>query len=161
MNSPELVIQVLEALHHRDCPCILFGGWAEEALGLRQPAPHGDIDLLLTADDFSKLDTLLASRRSIWREIERKRFRHKRAFVVQGVLVEIILVQTECTERVTWFWGDVRFCWRRPLACNLEFAGRNMDVATAANLSRYRANRPSLQPDRWKQNAFMVAPTPG
>lgn len=161
MNSPELVFQVLEAMHHHDCPCILFGGWAEEALGLRYPAPHGDIDLLLTAADFSKLDILLASRSSHWREIERKRFHHKRAFLIQGVAVEIMLVRPEGAEFVTWFWGDVRFDWHRPLACNQEFSGRNIEVATVANLSRYRANRPRVQPDRWKKNASLVALKPG
>lgn len=161
MNSPELVVRVLEALRFRGCPCILFGGWAEEALGLRHPAPHGDIDLLLTAADFSKLDTLLVGKSPVWREIERKRFHHKRAFLVQGVLVEIMLVQQKRAEPVTWLWGDVRFGWRQPLACSLEFAGHSIEVATAANLSWYRANRRNLQPDRWKNKASLVALTSG
>lgn len=163
MNSPELVVVVLEALRNSDCPCILFGGWAEEALGLRHPASHGDIDLLLSADDFSKLDALLSinSHHSDWREIERKRFHHKRAFLVQDVLVEILLVQSEYTGFVTWFWGDVRFDWQRPLACKLEFFGHGIDVATAANLSCYRTKKCDRQPGRWKHLDSLIGPTPG
>ena len=52
LNTPEVVSDIIGRLNDAKCPCLLFGGWAEEALGLCHPRPHADIDLLLPARSF-------------------------------------------------------------------------------------------------------------
>src|SRR5262245_55407002 len=71
---------VIERLADAGLPCLLFGGWAEEALGLIGPRPHQDIDLVLPVSlsrDFHRF----VFRAGEWSCRSRaKRFAHKRAF---------------------------------------------------------------------------------
>src|SRR4051794_26020511 len=55
-------------------PCVLFGGWAEEALGLSEARPHRDIDLLLPAPSFDRLDEVLAAASADLEQVPMKRF---------------------------------------------------------------------------------------
>jgi hypothetical protein len=66
----------------------LVGGWSRELLGLEPPRAHADIDLVLTDVDIAALDEWLGSKE----EIVAKRFPHKRAFVLEGTMVELHLV---------------------------------------------------------------------
>src|SRR5215218_6961176 len=84
----------------------LCGGWAEELQGLIAPRPHRDIDLLYRADDFELVDRFL--RQAAVEEILAKRFSHKRAFVLEGVMTELILVRPDLT---TLFWNQQHFAW--------------------------------------------------
>lgn len=129
--------------------CLLFGGWAEEALGLCQPRAHADIDLLLPAESFDLLDRLLAS--GAVTEIAAKRFAHKRAFLVDGTMIEITLVQREGDTAVTWFWGDVRFEWVQPLAEACILAGQALRAVSQVNLKRFRALHKTTEPWRWRE----------
>jgi len=70
------------------------GGWAEELRGLSRPRAHEDIDLFLHSPGFQELDAQLTMRTS-WEEIQRKRWSHKRAWVVRGIMVECILVRPD------------------------------------------------------------------
>ena len=63
----------------------LFGGWAEEIARLTPPRKHHDVDLLLLAGDFQRLDRVIADRQLP--EIQAKRMVHKRAIEEPGVMV--------------------------------------------------------------------------
>lgn len=154
--SPELVISVLARLEQNGISCLLFGGWAEEALGLAAPRKHRDIDLLLPAPSFSALDALLGGRSTTFLEILLKRFAHKRAFIVDGAMVEIILVQETGHGAVTSFWGDVPFAWKLPLAEECHLNGQKVRTASRDNLHHFRKNHALTQPHRWKDPASLI-----
>lgn len=145
-NNPDTVAAVMRLLHEDGAPCLLFGGWAEEAAGLCAPRVHEDIDLLLPAGSFRTLDRLLAAERHGFREVEPKRFAHKRAFLHGGSLVETILVQRSGEAPYTLFWGDVRFDWSIPLAESCDLGGHRLQRVSRENLQRYRANHRSVEP---------------
>jgi hypothetical protein len=67
----------------------LVGGWSRELLGVEPPRRHRDIDLVVTDADVAKLDAWLSTQD----EIGAKRFPHKRAFLLEGVMVELHLVR--------------------------------------------------------------------
>jgi hypothetical protein len=154
-NTPCCVTAVMHRLAAADIPCLLFGGWAEEALGLAQPRPHKDIDLLLQAPSFDAADRLL-SRSNIFDEVALKRFAHKRAFMFDAVLIEITLIQTEGGIPVTWFWGDVRFAWRTPLSEACDLGGHRLPTASGENLRHHRINHRQTEPWRWRDQASLI-----
>lgn len=136
--------------------CLLFGGWAEEALGLCPARPHKDADLLLPARSFDILDHLIAASPNNLKEIALKRFAHKRAFVLDGLMVEMLLVQEDGGVAWTSFWGDVRFVWMLPLAEYCTLGGQQLLAASRDNLRRYRANHRSTEPWRWRDPASLA-----
>jgi len=106
-----------------------FGGWAEELLGLSPAREHADLDLLCPAGDFALADAFLAGDGRV-SEIAAKRFAHKRAFLADGVMVEIILVQRwPAGGYVTMFWGDTPYRWPGDV---LSGAACGFRVASAA-----------------------------
>ena len=155
--TPDLVVSVLMRLEQNGISCVLFGGWAEEALRLAAPRAHRDIDLLLPAKSFSVLDALLRVQSVEFAEIRLKRFAHKRAFLVDGVMVEVILVQETGQNAVTRFWGDTPFAWKLPLVENCIFNGQRLQVATPDNLEHFRTHHALTQPGRWKDPASLIA----
>lgn len=158
-NTPGFVVRSMAQLSRHDIDCILFGGWAEEAAGLRPAGDHADVDLLLPASSFKKLDRFLAANETGIREILQKRFAHKRAFIKDGIMVEIILVQQRSGSPSTWFWGDVLFEWATPLAEPGRLRGHRLAVASRDNLRRYRTEYRRTQPHRWKNAASAAGPT--
>ncbi len=149
------VTEVLNRLVAADAPTLLFGGWAEEALGLSPPRAHGDIDLLLPADSFRRVDAMLAAT-SDFREVSGKRFHHKRAFLFGETLVEVILVRHEGSRVCTQFWGDCPFRWSAPLSQTGLLAGRPLLCVSAENLRHFRAAYRSIEPWRWRDPASLV-----
>jgi hypothetical protein len=87
----------------------VFGGWAEEMRGLVPPRDHQDLDLLCPVSDLTSLDEFLASERVPEQLL--KRFPHKRAFDLDSVCVELILVQRDDQGYFTNFWGSIRYDW--------------------------------------------------
>lgn len=153
----DLVISVLARLEQNGISCLLFGGWAEEAFGLAAPRQHRDIDLLLPAQSFSALDELLGAGSAAFTEIPLKRFAHKRAFLVDGVMVEVILVQETGQGAVTHFWGDTSFAWKLPLAEECHLSGHEVRAASRGNLQHFRKHHALTQPHRWKDPASLIA----
>ena len=110
-NDLAFVRDVTERLAAADITTWVFGGWAEELLGLRPARAHRDVDLLYPAADLTHVDTFMASSRHVT-EIAAKRFPHKRAFLDDGIMVELLLVQSPSPgEYVTIFWGDIPHQW--------------------------------------------------
>lgn len=125
-----LVRAVVTVLVEAGLPPLVFGGWAEELHGLRQPRSHSDVDLLLVQPSPSRLQTFLANAD----EIEAKRFSHKRAFLFRGVLVELFLVRRSAHGHVTDFWDGVEWQWPSLSPVRL----RGLPVAPREALVAYR-----------------------
>jgi aminoglycoside-2''-adenylyltransferase len=89
MNDLDYVVGVVEMLAERGVKVWVFGGWAEQLLGLDAPRRHVDLDLLYPAESFAAVDELELP----W--IDAKRFPHKRAFAHDGVPVELFLVRRD------------------------------------------------------------------
>ena len=150
------VVGTLGRLSDAGLPCLLFGGWAEEALGLTAPRAHKDIDLLLPAKSFRGFDQFLAATNDL-EEISSKRFAHKRAFLLEGLMVEALLAQREeCGTRCTWFWGDRRFVWLEPLAAPGALQGTTVTCVSGENLQRFRALYREIEPWRWQDPGSLV-----
>jgi hypothetical protein len=110
----------------------VFGGWAEELLELTPPRVHSDIDLLVLDADVEVLDAFVAAHGPI----AAKRFSHKRAFISDGVLVELFLVHNG----VSTFWDSVRFEWPQ-----LELEHRaDLPIAPTVALDGYRRSHGEL-----------------
>lgn len=122
------VKRVMDLLDRHGIVTWLFGGWAEELHGLVDPRPHGDIDLLYPADDLSVVDRLLT--RGAVAEIAAKRLPHKRAFVFEGTMTEILLVHPDLT---TMFRDERRHTWPADV-----FEVGTTRVASTAALAGYR-----------------------
>jgi hypothetical protein len=103
------VRRAIRQLSEADLACWVFGGWAEELRGMCAARPHTDIDLLLLADDFAAVDVMLHERGLT--EVKGKRFPHKRAFLFEGVMVELFLVQTDDRGFFTSFRNITRHDW--------------------------------------------------
>jgi hypothetical protein len=117
----------------------LFGGWAEELRGLCSPRPHKDIDLLYPAYDFSQIEGFIKERD--FEEIAQKRFVHKRAFIWNGVLLEIILVQRRQDRIVTDFFDLYRFEWPADTLADVE----PFPIASKTALRVYRQKHARIE----------------
>ena len=124
MNDLAFVIGVVDLLAARGCRTWVCGGWGEELRGLRAPRAHGDVDLLYPAPGFARVDALGLD----W--IAAKRFPHKRAFTLEGTMVELVLVERDAKG-----WHTGRHRW----ADNVFAAGGRLPVASTAALGGYRA----------------------
>jgi hypothetical protein len=87
MNDLAFVERAQRLLRGRGIETWVFGGWGEELRGLIHPRPHADLDLLYPAESWDDVDALTLD----W--IEAKRMRWKRAFVLEGTMVELFLVR--------------------------------------------------------------------
>ena len=110
-NDLTFVDDVVTRLQTAGIMTWLFGGWAEELLGLAAPREHRDLDLLHLAADFGPVDDFMTADGRVT-EIAGKRFPHKRAFLHEGIMVELILVRATCSDGFcTLFWGDTLHRW--------------------------------------------------
>jgi hypothetical protein len=136
-NDLAFVRGVVGALEQADVRAWIFGGWAEELLELTRPRSHHDLDLLYPAQNFDQVDVLLAGAADL-SEITAKRLPHKRAFLREGVMTELILVRSlPGPTYVTDFWGRVRYQWPTDVLVFGDVAG--LRVASPAAVQRYRA----------------------
>ncbi|UXS05449.1 nucleotidyltransferase domain-containing protein [Agrobacterium tumefaciens] len=151
-NTRETLAAVLELLKDCSVECDIFGGWAEELLGSRQPWQHGDIDLIYRGAEFAPVDMAISYQHKRFAEVAGKRFRHKRAFVFRETLCEIILVQDSSTTPTTYYWGDVPFRWHHPFLHHetIDLYGKPATIVSSANLQRHRDLYKDAQPHRWR-----------
>ena len=154
-NTSENLANILAILAAQGVACDVFGGWAEEILGLRDPWPHSDIDLIHQSDSFTALDSALSNMTNVVRAVPAKHFPHKRAFVFRETLCEIILARADCPGLVTYFWGDVAYHWEQPLLHPeaIRIGADRFSVVSAANLLKYRRDKKLRQSDRWREFA--------
>lgn len=108
--------------------------------GLVAPRPHRDIDLLYPAPDFAAVDELLAS--GAVDEIVAKRFPHKRAFELDGVMTELFLVRNDPAGHYTDFWGDQRYDWPNDVFGHVD----GVPVTSAAALTGFRTKSHGFTP---------------
>lgn len=102
--------------------------------------PPADIDLLLSGESFADLDNVIRQRGL--EEIVAKRFAHKRAFLIDGVMIELFLVRRDLHSYYTNFWDRARHCWPAYVFGSLGC----MRVASAQALQTYRDHYPDLHP---------------
>lgn len=127
MNDLNYVYEVVELLSERGVHVWVFGGWAEQLLGLDAPRRHVDLDLLYPATSFDELDELPLP----W--IAGKHFPHKRAFAHEGVMVEVFLVRRDARG----YYTDLprgRHRWPR----DVLFGIHGLRVASPAAVSGFR-----------------------
>jgi hypothetical protein len=156
--TAEHLAAAIKLLQSAGLACHVAGGWAEELLGLRPPRPHGDVDLIHCGDDWQAVDAWLHGPSGVV-EIAAKRFAHKRAFLLDGVCCEVLLVREIAGAPVTLFWGEVPYDWERPLLHRetILHEGHYFSVVAAANLAALRARHRKTQPWRWREPASLIA----
>ena len=137
MNDLRLVMRAADLLAESGFRVWLFGGWAEELHGLRPPGEHADVDLLYPARDFARLDEFLAGSPVLERKGKRRQYR--RAFELDGVPIELFLVQRDAGGWFTDF-DAARHRW----PSNVFARGAWPPVASAEALEGYRAAYRSL-----------------
>lgn len=140
------VLSVLSRLERAGIRPWLFGGWAEELRGLRPAGAHGDIDLLYPASSFNAVDDFLALDPAVT-EIVPKRFSHKRAFEIEKVVVELILVERENGGDFTRFFsGLYRFQWPEDTFAWLASGNHpRLPVVGECALRRYRQDHVAIE----------------
>lgn len=128
MNDLDFVYDVVDLLASRGVKVWVFGGWAEQLVGLAQPRRHVDVDLLYPAESFAELDALDLP----W--IDATRVAYKRAFAHDGVLVELFLVKRDDLGFYTELPGGT-FRWPRDVLSGVH----GLRVVGAESLRLYRA----------------------
>src|SRR3954453_5856137 len=126
MTDLSAVLRIVDALEAARLRVWLFGSWAEELRGLRAPGGHINVDLLYPARDFSRVDRFIGDGELDIRP-------HKRSFELDGVPVELLLVQRDDDGWYTEL-PRGRHRWPADVFAN---AG-HLPVASAAALESYR-----------------------
>lgn len=146
-------------LHDAGIPVVVFGGWAEELQGVIDPRPHKDVDLLYESEDFAVVDAFLATCQAV-KEILPKRFPHKRAFMFQGVMVELLLLQKEGERLITNFWNKYKFEWPIHYSASISSPDdTTVPLAVPAVLTLYRER--FLEIDNIRQERIVSRPPEG
>jgi hypothetical protein len=127
MNDLAFVERAVSLLTSKGVDAWAFGGWGEELRGLIKPREHADLDLLYPAEDWSIVDGLYLD----W--IEGKRFPWKRAFRLEGIQVELFLVQYDAAG---WYTQLERR--RHNWPANVFSGAGRIPVASTAALAGYR-----------------------
>jgi hypothetical protein len=127
MNDRAFVERAVLMLASRGVDAWVSGGWGEEIRGLIKPREHVDLDLLYPAEDWTIVDGLSLD----W--IEGKRFDWKRAFRLDGVMVELFLVQYDAAG---WYTQLARR--RHNWPANVFAGSGRVPVASTAALAGYR-----------------------
>jgi len=127
MNDIHFVERTQAMLRDRGVETWVFGGWGEELRGLIRPREHADLDLLHPAESWDEVDELPFE----W--LVSKRFGWKRAFLSEGVAVELFIVQRDETG---WYTQLARRTHRWP--DNLLTSNGYLRVASTAALASFR-----------------------
>jgi hypothetical protein len=127
VNDLAFVERVQALLLARGVETWVFGGWGEELRGLISPRPHADVDLLYPGEAWDEVDSLPLD----W--ITAKDRPWKRAFVLDGVVVELFLVRRDAAG---WYTTLARRVHRWP--DNLLSTNGKLRVASTAALASYR-----------------------
>jgi hypothetical protein len=136
-NDLSLVRSVIADLQKSHFEVLLIGGWAEELHCVAQPRHHEDIDVVLLDAALDALGAFVAQRQ----EVVEKRLSQKRAYLADGVLIELFLARWDGVQYETIWWG--RLPWRWPAALvPTMIAG--IPVASKAVLKGFRESYPDI-----------------
>ncbi len=127
MNDLAFVERVVSLLTSRGIDTWVSGGWGEELRGLILPREHVDVDLLYPAENWDAVD----ANQLDW--IDAKRFPWKRAFRLEGIAVELFLVQRDARG---WYTELERR--RHDWPENLLSTNGRLPIASTAALASYR-----------------------
>jgi hypothetical protein len=127
MNDIAFVERAVSLLASKGVDTWVFGGWGEELRGLIKPREHADVDLLYPAEDWSIVDNLYLD----W--VEAKRFPWKRAFTLEGITVELFLVEYDARG---WYTQLERR--RHNWPANVFAGTGRVPIASTAALAGYR-----------------------
>jgi Aminoglycoside-2''-adenylyltransferase len=140
LNTKDLLRKVVRELHRAGIEVLVGGGWAEELLGITAKRSHKDIDLYCCGDNFQKVDAYLRANRL--EELPAKHLPHKRAFLQDGVMVEVVLIQKDEAGFFSDFWHEKIIRWPAPLV-NAEKIG-GVPCLSPEALAFYRAMHAEL-----------------
>ncbi len=127
MNDLSFVERAQSLLRSKGIETWVFGGWGEELRGLIRPRPHVDLDLLYAAESWDAADELYLD----WNPA--KRYPWKRAFILEGIQVELFLVRRD---QYGWYTELARRTHRWPE--NVLASNGHLRVASTAALASYR-----------------------
>jgi hypothetical protein len=127
VNDLAFVERAVGLLRSRGIDTWVSGGWGEELRGLIVPREHVDLDLLYAAEDWDAVDAVHLD----W--IAGKRWPWKRAFALEGTMVELFLVQRD---EHGWYTQLKRRRHNWPE--NVLSTNGHLPVASTAALASYR-----------------------
>ena len=122
MNDLMFVEHAQTMLRSRGIETWIFGGWGEELRGLIRPREHADHALLNPSETWEEVDGLIGLD---W--VPGKRRPWKRAFVLDGTMIELFLVQRD---RQGWYTALQRRVHRWPE--NVVASTAHLRVASTA-----------------------------
>ena len=128
MNDLTFVEEAQTLLRGLGIETWIFGGWGEELRGLIRPREHADLDLLYPSETWEEVDGLTGLD---W--VPGKRRPWKRAFVLDGTMIELFLVRRD---RQGWYTALQRRVHRWPE--NVVASSGHLRVASTAALASYR-----------------------
>ena len=138
-NTLYLVRRAIGLLESAGISVLLGGGWAEELHGIVSPRPHKDIDLFVLSDGLSSVDHYIADADII--EIPQKHLSHKRAYLIDGVMIETILVKEDENGFYSEFWDAHHFRWPESLETSLA----GIRCLTTEALRLFRLDHPNRE----------------
>lgn len=135
----DFVLGIMRRLAQAQIVTWLCGGWAEELRGMCSPRAHRDVDLLYPALHFSHLDQWLAEATDL-SVLSAKRFSHKRAFLCEHVMIEVILLKPGYKESYTTHFFNRRYqlIWPHQALSSLSVNDQMVPVASSEALQHYR-----------------------
>ena len=141
----DFVLGIMRRLARAQIATWLCGGWAEELWGHCRPRPHRDVDLLYPAATFARLDQWLDCTPDL-AAIPAKRFAHKRAFLCEDILIEVILLEPDekggyLTNFFNW---RCQLIWPPDPLEVLFVSGQRVPVASEEALRLYRQQHRSV-----------------
>jgi hypothetical protein len=150
-NTIKFVNSIIKQLESSGIRVIVFGGWAEELAGAIAPRLHKDLDLLYIGSNFSQVDKFMESQPDIV-EIKPKCFPHKRAFLYNEIMVELLLLQPHGNQFVTVFWNEFSLVWPEILPISIYTEEQNKVLITPPSIiNYYRQLYPEIDVVRHKQ----------
>jgi len=148
---------MVERLERAGIDCVIFGGWANELTGAITPRSHKDLDLLYIADNFERVDAFMHSQRDI-AEIPAKHFPHKRAFLCEGVMTEILLLSPKKTSFVTRFWNEFELEWPELSTVYITIQGRKLIVSAPHVVEYYQKHEREIAGVRARYAQAVIPP---
>lgn len=135
----DFVLAIMSRLARAQIATWLSGGWAEELWGMCSPRPHRDVDLLYPAPHFACLDQWLAQTADLF-VIPAKQFSHKRAFLCECIMIEVILLEPKQKGGYLTNFFDQRYqlIWPHHTLRLLSVSDQEVPVASDEALQLYR-----------------------